>query len=94
MEGQTNHKKYISEEILPYSFENEIKLNKLASNLNNRYIEHFNFHGKGTIKFNGKTEENKNYIILDYYPNGQLSEYIKTFGKFKELHSKFIFDKF
>ena len=41
-----------------------------------------------------KDWKNRKYLIYDYYPNGDLSEYITIdFGGFKEFHSKYIFDK-
>ena len=101
VEDNTNHKKYIAKvqnletekNIAPYDFESQLKFTKLASDLNNKYLVHLISDGKGTFKFKGKVEANKRYFILDYYPNGQLSEYIEKLEALKELHAKDIFDK-
>ena len=101
VEDNTNHKKYIAKvqnlekekNIAPYDFESQLKFTKLASDLNNKYLVHLITDGNGKFNFKGKVEENKRYFILDYYPNGQLSEYIEKLEALKELHAKYIFDK-
>ena len=48
----------------------------LASGLNNPNIIHINNSGTGVIRIHGDVSNNKNYLILDYYPKGDLFQYI------------------
>ena len=86
IEGIDNNEKY--------DFNHEVKMTKMASELNNPYIIHLENYGTGIFIYEKKIEKNRKYLIYDYYPNGDLSEYITIdFGGFKEFHSKYIFDK-
>ena len=64
----------------------------LASGLNNPNLIHLNNHGIGPFKYNGKVEENKQYLILDYYSKGDLFKYIKQ-GLLSERQAKYVFKK-
>ena len=76
-----------------FNFKHEVKIMKMVSQLYNPYLVHLNDYGKGTFIYNGVTKTDIKYIIVDYYPNGNLSEYIDYCGGFKELHAKIIVDK-
>ena len=65
----------------------------LASGLNNQNIIHLNKIGIGRIEHNGMVAENKQYLILDYYPKGDLFKYIEQ-GPLTERQAKYVFKKF
>ena len=73
-------------------FQQELQMTALASGLNNPHLIHLNNHGIGRIEHNGMVAENKQYLILDYYPKGNLFKYIEQ-GPFTERQAKYIFKK-
>ena len=73
-------------------FQQELQMTTLASGLNNPNIIHLNNHGIGPFKYNGRVEENKHYLILDYYPKGDLFKYIEQ-GPLSERQAKYVFKK-
>ena len=74
-------------------FQHEFQMTTKASNLNNPYIIHLYNHGTGTITRGANVQNNKNYLILDYYSKGDLLKYCKAGGRFSEKHAKVIFLK-
>ena len=64
----------------------------LASGLNNPHLIHLNNHGIGRIEHKGIVAEKKHYLILDYYPKGDLFKYIKQ-GPLTERQAKYVFKK-
>ena len=75
-----------------YSFEHELRIAKIASELNNPNIIQLIGHGSGTLVAEGKVYNNANYMILEYCNRGNLDDYIKK-GRFIEKHAKYIFKK-
>lgn len=75
-------------------FEDVLNITTNVSALNHPNIIHLINHGLGTVTIGGNVQNNKNYLILDYYPKGNLFDYIfDGGGRFIERHAKFIFDK-
>ena len=75
-----------------YNFEHELRIAKIASELNNPNIIHLIGHGSGTLVAEGNIYNNANYMILEYCQRGNLEDYIKK-GRFIEKHAKYIFKK-
>ena len=73
-------------------FQHEFQMATIASGLNNPNIVHLNGHGVGTLNYNGKVTDNVNYMIFEYYPNGDLFDYVHL-GRFTERQAKYIFKK-
>ena len=74
-------------------FNRELQMTSIISGLNNPNLVHLNEHGNGPVTIKGNVQ-NRNYLILDYYPKGNLFDYIHIPGHgFIELHAKYIFDK-
>ena len=77
----------------PY-FQREVDMLTALKEVNNPYMIHIKNSGIGTIIREDETQNNKQYIILDYAPKGELTQYlIITRTPFSELHAKFIFYK-
>ena len=74
------------------NFDRELQITTNASALNNPYIIHLNNHGRGTIRNRGNVVNDKNYLILEYCPKGDLFKYIRL-RKLNEKQAKFIFKK-
>lgn len=93
--NENNHNQYVAKVSInqnQQNFNREVQITTIISGLNNPNLIHLNSHGNGTINFGGNVENNRNYLILDYYPKGDLFKYV-LFQGFIELHSKYIFDK-
>ena len=73
-------------------FQQELEMTTLASGLNNPNIIHLNNNGIGPLHYNGRVEEKRHYLILDYYPKRDLFKYIEQ-GPFTERQAKYIFKK-
>ena len=73
-------------------FDRELQMATNASALNNPYIIHLNNHGIGTIANHGNLVNNKNYLIFDYCPKGDLFRYMRL-RRFNEKQAKYIFKK-
>ena len=71
----------------------EIEILEKISKLKNKNIINLIEYGEGLININS-TEENKQYIILDYASKGELFNYIySTSNGLKEKYAKLIFSK-
>ena len=82
----------INEEGGENNFDRELQITTNASVFNNPYIIHLNNHGRGTIRNRGNVVNDKNYLILEYCPKGDLFKYIRL-RKLNEKQAKFIFKK-
>ena len=96
VEDKYDKKQYaakVLKEVSPL-FENEIKMLKRLSALNNPYIINLIEFGEGPLKTPSKPKRNRQYTILEYSSKGELFDYISYPNKgFSERHAKLIFHK-
>jgi len=89
-------KKYVAKilkEPSPY-FNREIEILNLLKNSNNPFIINLVNKGIGNIAFQNNVFQNKQYIILEYAPKGDLCKYIYLLKQgLSEKYSKVIFAK-
>ena len=94
--NENNHNQYaakIMKDENQQLFNRELQMTSIISGLNNPNLVHLNEHGNGPVTIKGNVQ-NRNYLILNYYPKGDLLDYIQIPGHgFTELHAKYIFDK-
>ena len=75
-------------------FKKEIEILKVISQLKNPYIINIIDSGKELIKTEFLSEENRQYIIMDYASKGDLYDYIDCNGRgFEKKTAKLIFHK-
>ena len=73
-------------------FENEVNILKHLSSLNNpNIIKLISYSDEQIEKIDDPIKENKKYVILDYFPNKDLFNYIKTLNGLSEQETKKMF---
>ena len=91
--NENNHNQYAAK-VMKELFDRELQMTTIVSGLNNPNLIHLNKHGNGAITIEGNAQ-NRNYLILDYYPKGNLFDYIYiTRHGFTELHAKYFLIKY
>ena len=75
-------------------FDREIEILNSLKNVNNPFMINLIDNGTGNISLKNKVLENKQYIVLEYAPKGELFNYVYCYKQgLKEKYSKVIFVK-
>ena len=91
--NQNNNTQYVAKIFIDQqSFNRELEMTKIVSDLNNPNLIHLFDSGNGAINFGGNVQNNRYYLILEYIQGRSLMDYLEL-GGFRELHAKFIFSK-